>query len=143
MRAARMHGYKQPLVLEDVAVPDMAADEVLIKVTAAGMCRTDAQLVDGYFKDYHPLTFPMTPGHEIAGAVEKSCGRWLGRRHLPPVSGRRHTDLWTWEMARVRLLRWLCRVPPRPARIPHPRRQQIQPETRRTGAAHRRRAHAV
>ena len=29
MRAARMHGYKQPLVLEDVAVPEMAADEVL------------------------------------------------------------------------------------------------------------------
>jgi propanol-preferring alcohol dehydrogenase len=37
MRAARMHGYTQPLVLEDVAVPDMAADEVLIKVTVAGM----------------------------------------------------------------------------------------------------------
>jgi alcohol dehydrogenase, propanol-preferring len=71
MRAARMHGYNQPLVLEDVAVPDMAADEVLIRVTATGMCRTDAQLLDGYFKDYHPLTFPMTPGHEIAGAVEK------------------------------------------------------------------------
>jgi alcohol dehydrogenase, propanol-preferring len=71
MRAARMHGYKQPLVLEDVAVPDMAADEVLINVTAAGMCRTDVQLVDGYFQDYHPLTFPITPGHEIAGAVEK------------------------------------------------------------------------
>ena len=71
MRAARMYGYKQPLVLEDVTVPDMAADEVLIKVTAAGMCRTDAQLLDGYFKDYHPLTFPMTPGHEIAGSRGK------------------------------------------------------------------------
>jgi D-arabinose 1-dehydrogenase-like Zn-dependent alcohol dehydrogenase len=43
MHAARMHGYKQPLVLEDVAVPDIAADEVLMKVTAAGMCRTDVQ----------------------------------------------------------------------------------------------------
>jgi len=71
MRAARMHGYQQPLVLEDVAVPDMAADEVLINVTAAGMCRTDAQLVDGYFQDYQPLTFPITPGHEIAGVVDK------------------------------------------------------------------------
>lgn len=71
MRAARMYGYKKPLVLEDVAVPDIAADEVLIKVTATGMCRTDFQLVDGYFKDYGPLTFPITPGHEIAGAVEK------------------------------------------------------------------------
>jgi propanol-preferring alcohol dehydrogenase len=71
MRAARMHGYKQPLVLEDVAVPDIAADEVLMKVTAAGMCRTDVQLVDGYFQDYQTLTFPITPGHENAGVVEK------------------------------------------------------------------------
>jgi alcohol dehydrogenase, propanol-preferring len=71
MRAARMHGYKQPLVLEDVAVPDIAADEVLMKVTAAGMCRTDAQLVDGYFRDYQTLTFPITLGHENAGVVEK------------------------------------------------------------------------
>jgi alcohol dehydrogenase, propanol-preferring len=71
MRAARMHGYKQPLVLEDVKVPDMAADEVLVRVSAAGMCRTDAQLLDGYFKDYNPLTFPIIPGHEIAGTVEK------------------------------------------------------------------------
>ena len=71
MRAARMHGYRQPLVLEDVKVPEIAADEVLLKVAAAGMCRTDAQMVDGYFELYHPLTFPITPGHEIAGTVEK------------------------------------------------------------------------
>lgn len=71
MRAARMHGFKQPLVLEDVKVPDIAADEVLIKVAAAGMCRTDFQLMDGYFKDYHTPTFPITLGHEIAGYVEK------------------------------------------------------------------------
>jgi alcohol dehydrogenase, propanol-preferring len=71
MRAARMHGYRQPLVLEDVKVPEIAADEVLLKVAAAGMCRTDAQMVDGYFEPYHPLTFPITPGHEIAGTVEK------------------------------------------------------------------------
>jgi propanol-preferring alcohol dehydrogenase len=48
MRAARMHSYRQPLVLEDVKVPDIAANEVLLKVGAAGMCRTDAQMVDGY-----------------------------------------------------------------------------------------------
>ena len=71
MRAARMHGYKQPLVLEDIKVPEIAANEVLLKVAAAGMCRTDAQMVDGYFEPYHPLTFPITPGHEIAGTVEK------------------------------------------------------------------------
>ena len=43
MRAARMHEYRKPLVLEDVPVPDIQPDEVLVKVTAAGMCRTDMQ----------------------------------------------------------------------------------------------------
>ncbi|MCW5889503.1 MAG: NAD(P)-dependent alcohol dehydrogenase [bacterium] len=71
MRAARMHAYDQPLVLEDVPIPDLAADEVLVKVGAAGMCRTDVQLVDGYFRKYAEMTFPVTPGHEIAGTVEK------------------------------------------------------------------------
>ncbi|MER3424186.1 MAG: NAD(P)-dependent alcohol dehydrogenase [Nitrospiraceae bacterium] len=71
MRAARIYGYKQPLVLEDVKVPDIAADEVLVKVTAAGMCRTDTQLLDGYFRDYSPMTFPAILGHEIAGTVER------------------------------------------------------------------------
>jgi propanol-preferring alcohol dehydrogenase len=66
-----MHDYKQPLLLEDVKVPDIAADEVLVKVTAAGMCRTDIQLMDGYFRDHLPLVFPATPGHEIAGTIEK------------------------------------------------------------------------
>jgi propanol-preferring alcohol dehydrogenase len=64
-----MHGYNQPLVLEDVPIPDIGPTEVLVKVTAAGMCRTDVQLVDGYFRAYADPTFPLTPGHEIAGEV--------------------------------------------------------------------------
>src|SRR5215475_12341330 len=71
MRAARMHDYKKPLLIEDVPIPDFAADEVLVKVTAAGMCRTDIQLVDGYFYKYAPFPLPLIPGHEIAGVIEK------------------------------------------------------------------------
>ena len=71
MRAARMHGYNQPLILEDVPIPDIRPDEVLLKVTAAGMCRTDVQLVDGYFQKYAQPSFPITPGHEIVGEVAK------------------------------------------------------------------------
>lgn len=41
MRAARMHGYNEPLRLEEIAVPDVGPDEVLVKVAAAGMCRSD------------------------------------------------------------------------------------------------------
>jgi hypothetical protein len=37
MRAARMHAYEQWLILEDVGVPDIATDGVLIKGTAATM----------------------------------------------------------------------------------------------------------
>ncbi|WED42682.1 NAD(P)-dependent alcohol dehydrogenase [Legionella cardiaca] len=71
MLAARMHEYHKPLVLEDVPVPDIKPDEILIKVTAAGMCRTDVQLLDGYFRKYANLPLPLTPGHEIAGVVHK------------------------------------------------------------------------
>lgn len=71
MLAARMYGFRQPLVLEEVDVPEIAADEVLVRVEAAGMCRTDVQLLDGYFSDHLPLAFPAIPGHEIAGSVEQ------------------------------------------------------------------------
>ena len=43
MLAARMHGYNQPLVLEEVPVPEIGPEEVLVKVEAGGMCRTDVQ----------------------------------------------------------------------------------------------------
>ena len=41
MRAARMYGYRQPLVLEEIPIPDIGPSEVLVKVGGAGMCRTD------------------------------------------------------------------------------------------------------
>jgi len=50
MKAARMHEYGKSLVLEDVPVPDFQPDEILVKVMACGMCRSDVQLVDGYFR---------------------------------------------------------------------------------------------
>jgi alcohol dehydrogenase, propanol-preferring len=69
MRAARMYGYSQPLVLEDIKVPEIAPDQVLVRVGGAGICRSDVQLVDGYFEAALKSTFPLTPGHEIAGLV--------------------------------------------------------------------------
>jgi alcohol dehydrogenase, propanol-preferring len=71
MLAARMYGYNQPLVLEEVATPEVAPNEVLVRVEAAGMCRTDVQMIDGYFKENLQLPFPAIPGHEIAGSVEQ------------------------------------------------------------------------
>jgi propanol-preferring alcohol dehydrogenase len=71
MRVARMHEFRSPLVIEDIPVPAIGPDEALIRVTAAGMCRTDVQLIDGYFAKYASIPFPITPGHEIAGVVSK------------------------------------------------------------------------
>ncbi|KTD07734.1 NAD(P)-dependent alcohol dehydrogenase [Legionella jamestowniensis] len=71
MLAARMHAYHKPLILEEVPTPGIQPDEVLVKVTAAGMCRTDVQLLDGYFQKYANLPLPLTPGHEIAGIIRK------------------------------------------------------------------------
>jgi propanol-preferring alcohol dehydrogenase len=64
-----MYGYRQPLVMEDVERPPIKSGEVLVKVEAAGMCRTDFQLVDGYFREHLDLAFPAIPGHEIAGSI--------------------------------------------------------------------------
>jgi alcohol dehydrogenase, propanol-preferring len=71
MLAARMHEYHKPLVLEEVPEPEFQPDEILVQVKAAGMCRTDVQLMDGYFRKYAEASFPLTPGHEIAGVVHK------------------------------------------------------------------------
>jgi alcohol dehydrogenase, propanol-preferring len=69
MRAARMYGYDEALRLEKIPVPNIESDEVLIKVAAAGMCRSDFQLVNGYFREGLPVSFPITPGHEVAGTI--------------------------------------------------------------------------
>lgn len=69
MRAARMHGYKQPLRLEEIPIPSIEPNQVLIKVGGAGMCRTDFQLIDGYFS--LPMPLPVTPGHEVAGTIDR------------------------------------------------------------------------
>src|SRR5215469_15812884 len=74
MKAARMHEYGKPLVLEDVPVPDIKPDEVLVQVRACGMCRSDVQLIDGYFRKYADIPTPITLGHEITGVVHKLGG---------------------------------------------------------------------
>ncbi|WP_254511538.1 NAD(P)-dependent alcohol dehydrogenase [Anatilimnocola floriformis] len=74
MKAARIREYNKPLVLEDVPAPDFQPDEVLVRVQACGMCRSDVQLVDGYFRRYNDIPTPIIPGHEITGLVDKLGG---------------------------------------------------------------------
>ena len=74
MKAARIHEYGKPLVLEDIPVPDIQPDEILVNVKACGMCRSDVLLVDKFFQGYGDIKPPVTPGHEITGVVSKMGG---------------------------------------------------------------------
>ncbi|PKA40056.1 NAD(P)-dependent alcohol dehydrogenase [Rhizobium sullae] len=74
MRAARLHEYGKPPILEDIPIPDIQPDEILVQVKACGMCRSDVQLVDGYFRKYADIPTPITMGHEITGLVHKIGG---------------------------------------------------------------------
>jgi len=75
-------GYKEPLRLEEIPVPDIGSDEVLIKVAAARMCRSNFQLVDGYFQEGLPVSFLITPGHEVAGTIAALGGMCRDRLAL-------------------------------------------------------------
>jgi propanol-preferring alcohol dehydrogenase len=66
MRAMVLEKPGYPLVEKDVPVPAFGPDQVLLKVTACGVCRTDLHLVDGELP--HPL-LPVIPGHEVVGRV--------------------------------------------------------------------------
>jgi len=56
-----------PLRLDDVPVPAPAADEVLIRVHACGVCRTDLHVIEG---DLAVRRAPIIPGHQVVGVVE-------------------------------------------------------------------------
>src|SRR5499426_3146859 len=71
MKAAQILAYNKPLVFKDIPIPVIQADEVLVKVEACGMCRSDVLLVDGFFRNYANIPPPVIPGHEITGTIEK------------------------------------------------------------------------
>jgi D-arabinitol dehydrogenase (NADP+) len=52
--------------VRDVPMPEAGAGEVVVRMTAAGMCGTDLHLHEGQFL----ANFPLTPGHETVGVVE-------------------------------------------------------------------------
>jgi alcohol dehydrogenase len=54
------------LALVDVDTPTPGPDQVRIAVSACGVCGTDHGIVNGGFPG---LTWPLTPGHEIAGTI--------------------------------------------------------------------------
>jgi aryl-alcohol dehydrogenase len=66
-RAAIVRGKGAPFVIEDVRIGPPTADEVLVRVRAAGICHTDAIVRD----QYYPFPLPGVLGHEGSGIVEE------------------------------------------------------------------------
>jgi len=66
MHAMRLLARGEQLKLSDMKLPPPAPGELLIRVEACGVCRTDLHLIDGELPDIH---YPVTPGHEIVGVV--------------------------------------------------------------------------
>ncbi len=66
MKAMRLHRPGRALQYDEVEVPDPGPREVLIRVEACGVCRTDLHIVDG---DLPAHILPLIPGHEIVGRV--------------------------------------------------------------------------
>jgi propanol-preferring alcohol dehydrogenase len=70
MKAAVLHAFKTPLVVEDVARPEPAADEVLIEVEVCGVCHSDLHVAEGDWKQFAGIVKkPLILGHEIVGRV--------------------------------------------------------------------------
>jgi alcohol dehydrogenase, propanol-preferring len=67
MQAAVVRAFGQPLSLEEVPVPEISAEDVLVKVFASGVCHTDLHAANGDW----PVkpTPPFIPGHEGVGVV--------------------------------------------------------------------------
>lgn len=72
MRAMLLDSPRQALRLAEVARPRPGPDQVLIKIRACGVCRTDLHVVDG---DLIEPKLPLIPGHEIVGTVAEKGGR--------------------------------------------------------------------
>ena len=72
MKAARLHAYHEPLKLDTVEEPKAVGPlDVVVRIGAAGLCRTDLHIQEGQWAEKSGVTLPYTPGHENAGWVQE------------------------------------------------------------------------
>src|SRR2546429_9275304 len=73
MRAIVLVEPRRRLELRELPDPRPQAGQVLLRVRACGVCRTDLHIADGELPD---PKLPLVPGHEIVGIVEEGAGRF-------------------------------------------------------------------
>jgi propanol-preferring alcohol dehydrogenase len=66
MKAMVLTQQRKPLSLKEVPTPSINSSQVLVKVRACAVCRTDLHVIDG---DLPNPKLPLVPGHEIIGEV--------------------------------------------------------------------------
>jgi NAD+-dependent secondary alcohol dehydrogenase Adh1 len=72
MKAARLHAYHEALRLDSVAEPKVTGPlDVVVRIGAAGLCRTDLHIQEGQWAEKSQVALPYTPGHENAGWIEE------------------------------------------------------------------------
>lgn len=54
-------------VIADLAMPEISANEVLVRTRAVGICHSDYELLAGRY--IIPISYPVTPGHEWSGEI--------------------------------------------------------------------------
>jgi len=82
MRAMLFDGVGRPLRAAEIPVPEPGPSQLLLRVQACGVCRTDLHLIDGEVAIADP---PRVLGHQIVGTVEG--GEHAGRRMGVPWLG--------------------------------------------------------
>jgi len=67
VRAAVLHAFGQPLVVEELCLDPPKDGELLVRMAASGVCHSDLHVAQGI----HPTALPVVLGHEGAGVVEE------------------------------------------------------------------------
>ena len=78
MKAAVVRAFGEPLVIEELPVPEPKANEILVKMESTGVCHTDLHAVEGDWP-IKPCP-PFIPGHEGVGYVAA-----IGRVRIPTM----------------------------------------------------------
>lgn len=82
MKACQLHKIApietHPLELVDVPVPSAGPGEVLVRVSACGVCRTDLHVIEG---ELPRRVLPVIPGHQVIGRVAQ-LGEGVTRRAI-------------------------------------------------------------
>lgn len=90
MKTARILRPNEPLSFEEVETPKPQGEQILVRVSAAGVCHSDLHLWEGGYHgpqgtfmkaEDRGVKFPLIPGHEVAGRVESLGKDAKGFKH--------------------------------------------------------------